>query len=140
MTVSSPDRRSGVIYERDGFEVFYGLGASEGDPMPSVKAKPDGYDKFYGIRSHDRHAEEGGVGAVGELSTGRVTKKSQVEQPAPSLQCQVQGPSEPAADPVPTFSVATPAAPHGPPMISTVPQGVRVFSVATPMPPPPQMC
>lgn len=59
-----PDTRSGVVYERDGFELFYGLGGEAAGAGVSAqgsapaarpaKQKLDGYDKFYGIRSHDK--------------------------------------------------------------------------------------
>lgn len=159
---TAPDTRSGVVYERDGFEVFYGLtNGGEGEPAQWPKAKADGYDKFYGIRSNDKigatgkegrvategqaapeHQGKQRAGAIGGCQSasklvvsaaevGRVSRSPKVV--APSAQAQVaQLPSE-----VPTYSVSTPAAPYVPPIVTNVPSGVHVYSVATPMPPPP---
>lgn len=122
------------MYERDGFEVFYGLSNGEGDVVSPVKAKPDGYDKFYGIRSQDRQA----------IGTGKAGNSVVAEGPQSSV-CRpvaIRGPLSQEAEAdlreVPTYSVATPAPPYVPPVISNVPSGVNVYSLATPLPPPPE--
>lgn len=54
-TPVSADVRSGVVYERDGFELFYEIeGSEDKHKMKAPREKRDAYDKFYGIRSSDR--------------------------------------------------------------------------------------
>merc|ERR1719401_918885 len=53
----TPDTQSGVVYECDGYEVFYGHGDYMVRPTVTtgqLKEKRDAFDKFYGIRSSDR--------------------------------------------------------------------------------------
>jgi len=157
-----PDTRSGVVYERDGFEVFYGLGGGvESELTTRAKPKLDGFDKFYGIRSHDKQpttretlaaTEQAGghaSDAQGASIQSRELSGGTAGYPTPVVALQELGSvnlttgarSPPRVAPpgpnVPTFSVSTPVPSYVPPVDSAVPNGVDVFSVATPMAPPP---
>lgn len=143
------DARSsnGVVYERDGFEMFYGLSTGEGDTASPAKTKADGYDKFYGIRQKDRCAKDHLRASAPSLPgmcdpgqpPGQVLEGTQTMLSCrPAIRRPELSACEEDMKEVQTFSVATPAAPSMPPMISSVPNGVDVFSLATPMPPPPE--
>lgn len=139
-----PDTRSGVVYERDGFELFYGVGGgAEDETAPRARAKPDGFDKFYGIRSHDK--QPAGRESSQALSSSQAGYPNQLRAPeASSSLCLTTSaclPPKvlPPGPNVPTFSVSTPVPSYIPPVDAAVPKGVDVFSVATPMPPPPSV-
>lgn len=152
---SAPDTRSGVVYEYDGYEVFYGLG-SGGPGVATKPAKRDGYEKFYGIRSNDYGREPvdagqqlAGVG-VGVLSSPkcspRVLPPRQEQQEQPSAASASGSRTEDSSDDtsaagstprneVETFSLATPSVPV-PDFVSSATDGdAQFFSVSTPAAP-----
>jgi len=154
------DTRSGVVYERDGFEVFYGLGGGgEKEVSTRSKVKLDGFDKFYGIRTQDKHpaakenssAVEPMLGGAQEAQ-GQCPNLSSSEGGRPNQWVAhwvlpPSGTSEVGAYPPPkvapprpqvtTYSVSTPVSSYVPPVDATELKGVDVFSVATPLAPPP---
>jgi len=158
-----PDTRSGVVYERDGFELFYGLNGDQKEhntadrAAPKEKPRRDGYEKFYGIRSSDRRpaAPASGRGASTDLGAPAAAGgylAADAQKPVRSgaqVAAPVQGggykfkvcPPKPRMAQkenveVPSFSMATPVPSFAPPIVSK-PGGPQVFSVGTPMPPPP---
>ncbi|CAJ1457391.1 unnamed protein product [Effrenium voratum] len=114
-------QRGGVVKERDGFEVFFGMDAAKAKAKADKAKKDsrDGFDKFYGIRKADLEAE-----AQEESPTSLSQKGKCEEERQRFLERQLQsrlggGEGErngevggvPAG--VPTFSLAEPALPKG---------------------------
>lgn len=153
----------GVIYERDGFEVFFGLGGCGGSnsggnkPILGPKEKRDGFDKFFGIRSADKCPSlnsMGGPGASREDSIGckevpPSAAKLGGDSAGPGCRAPATVRKTPAIVPpiwstkakdnekVQTFSVATPLHPFVPPFLEEAQTCAESYSMQTPMPPPP---
>lgn len=160
----APETRGGVVYERDGFEIFYGLaGASEeaevGGPRVvlgdgaerPVRPKLDGYEKFYGIRSRDKLSAGARVSASaaaagdGHAATGPTAQDRLLASAHPALAPPpVQAPTSRdfggaggGAGSCPAArSVPRIAAPSGGAADTEAPShGVPTFAMATPAPP-----
>lgn len=95
--VPDPDMRSGVVYERDGFECFYGVGGGDdmslttpvAEKQTEQRHKRDGFDKFYGIRSSDRRPEKRQHGSEVNLASAAAATGS--TSAASDTQAAVEG-------------------------------------------------
>lgn len=127
-------QRGGVVKERDGFEVFFGVEKSkEKKKLRKSLDSRDGFDKFYGIpsagaeedssTSPTRRCEDGQRHMQMQLQA-RLGGASAETMPADSPECFTSGvpaesvPGVPAG--VPTYSLAEPA----------LPKGVETFSIS----------
>jgi len=144
--VTARDTSSGIVYECDGFELFYGVKAGHDQPIAACKVKPDGYDKFYGIRSADkqlvpRRAPAEPAAAVRATEAAREPVQSQ-----PQIRVQAGYPTNRAVPGVPfrpaMDRAAAPQTPRigAPPPVTggasrlPLPHHVPTYSVSTPVP------
>jgi len=141
--LAQPDTNSSVVYEQDGFELFYGVkgagGEEEGVEVSSRPTKRDGFDRFYGIRNRDRPSSAKRPSSASQptlLDTSEVAEQSRLCQ-SPRAAFRVLAPKSAESSTqkqfseAPTYSVATPAVPVST-TVDSVPSGVQFFPVYTP--------
>jgi len=135
-TGTLPDTNSSVVYEQDGFELFYGVegaGCEEDGVEASSRVKRDGFDRFYGIKKRDRPIS---VNQPSPVDASEAAEQRRLCQ-SPRAAFKVLAPKTVEANTqkqmaeAPTYSVATPALPM-PSAIDNVPNGVQFFPVYTP--------
>jgi len=148
-----PDTRSGVVYDYDGLDIWYGLGASESRPAEPAaqREKRDGFDKFYGIRSSgDARGERTrrSTAPPPQGSEGLPTWSAPMPDPdpapaAPAVRSAASTAqpapwaspaSAPRSSPRPAFRVVPPAAE---PVAATAPAKAQTYSMSTPSAPAP---